>query len=68
MKAQKVKAQKEEMVMEEKELRMVLDSHRRWLDGEIGGEKASLGGADLGGMELVGLNLLGGQLGGGQLE
>lgn len=26
--------------MEEKELRMVLDSHRRWLDGKIGGEEA----------------------------
>ena len=54
--------------MEEKELRMVLDSHRRWLDGEIGGEKASLGGADLGGMKLVGLNLLGADLCGANLE
>lgn len=45
--------------MEENELRMVLDSHMRWLDGKIGGEKASLGGADLGGMKLVGLNLTG---------
>lgn len=47
--------------MEEKELRMVLDSHRRWLDGEIGG-------ADLGGMKLVGLNLLGADLCGANLE
>lgn len=54
--------------MEEKELRMVLDSHRRWLDREIGGEKASLGGADLRGMKLAGLNLLGADLCGANLE
>ena len=54
--------------MEGKELRMVLDSHRRWLDEEIGGEKASLRGADLGGMKLVGLNLLEADLCGANME
>lgn len=52
------------MVMEEKELRKVLDSHKRWLKGEMGGERASLVGADLSDTKLAGLDLEGPTCGG----
>lgn len=54
--------------MEERELRKVLDSHRRWLNGEVGEERASLRGADLGGMKLMGLDLKWVDLCGANLE
>lgn len=54
--------------MKERELRMVLYSHRRWLDGEEGGERASLIGANLSGMKLAGLNLSRVDLCGANLE
>ena len=41
------KVEPKEGMMKERELRMVLYSHRRWLDGEEGGERASLVGANL---------------------
>lgn len=56
------------MVMEEKGLRKVLDSHKRWLKGEMGGERASLVGADLSDTKLAGLDLEGADLRGANLE
>ena len=33
--------------MTQKELNVILDKHRKWLDDEVGGERANLRGADL---------------------
>lgn len=38
--------------MDEKELKQILESHRKWLRGEKGGEMANLRGADLCGADL----------------
>ena len=43
--------------MTKKELKEVLEKHRKWLDGEDGGERADLSGADLNGADLRRANL-----------
>ena len=59
--------------MTQKELKMILDRHRKWLNDEEGGERANLYranlcGADLGGANLNGANLCGADLGGANLN
>ncbi len=43
--------------MKEKELKEILEKHRKWLSKEEGGEMADLGGANLRGADLRGANL-----------
>lgn len=43
--------------MTKDELKKVLDDHRRWLDGDEGGRRADLHGANLHGADLSGANL-----------
>lgn len=50
------------------ELDKVLAAHMRWLNGEAGGQRAYLRGADLGGADLGGANLRGAYLGGAYLR
>lgn len=40
-----------------KELQLILEKHKRWINGEDGGEQAYLRGADLSGADLSGANL-----------
>jgi len=54
--------------MDAKELREVLDKHRKWLYDEDGGERANLSGANLGGAYLGGANLSDANLGGAYLS
>ena len=49
------------------ELKTILDKHQLWLDGEEGGERADLRGANLGGAYLRGAYLRGANLGGANL-
>lgn len=44
--------------MDAKELREILEKHKKWLNGEDGGEQADLRGADLRGADLYGAYLL----------
>ena len=43
--------------MEKKELAIILKKHSAWINGEYGGERANLRGADLRGAALRGANL-----------
>ena len=43
--------------MTQKELNMILDKHKKWLNNEEGGEKADLIGADLSRVNLCGADL-----------
>ena len=49
---------KEEDAMNADELRVVLEKHKKWLNGEDGGKRANLIGADLIGANLSGANLI----------
>ena len=49
-------------MMTQEELNTILDKHKKWLDGDAGGERANLGGANLGGANLGGANLCGANL------
>lgn len=48
--------------METKQLQDVLEKHKHWLDGEEGGIRANLKGADMRGADLIGANLKGADL------
>ena len=48
--------------MTQKELKMILDKHKKWLNNEEGGEKADLGGANLSRASLRRANLRGANL------
>ena len=48
--------------MTKEELDKVLESHKKWLDGDCGGKRADLSGADLSGADLRGANLRGADL------
>lgn len=48
--------------MTQKELKMILDKHRKWLNNEEGGERAYLREANLNGADLGGANLNGADL------
>lgn len=52
--------------MNKKQLKVILESHKKWLEGE-GGEKANLSGADLSGADLSGADLSGANLYGANL-
>ena len=43
--------------MTSEEIKKVLDSHQKWINGEDGGKRADLRGADLRGADLCGANL-----------
>ena len=53
--------------MTQEELNTILDKHRKWLDDEVGGERAYLRGADLRGADLRVANLRGADLRGANL-
>ena len=53
--------------MTKEELDKVLESHKKWLDGDCGGKRADLCGADLRGADLRGANLIGADLRGANL-
>lgn len=44
------------------ELKEILEKHKKWLNGEDGGERADLHNADLRGADLIGANLSGANL------
>lgn len=44
------------------ELQIILEKHKRWINGEYDGEKADLSGADLSGADLSEANLIGADL------
>ena len=53
--------------MTKEELDKVLESHKKWLDGDCGGKRADLCGADLRGADLIGADLIGADLRGANL-
>ena len=54
--------------MNEQELKTVLELHKKWLDGEEGGQRADLQGANLRGANLRGADLRGANLRGANLR
>ena len=54
--------------MTQEELNKVLEKHKKWLNGERGGERADLRGADLRRADLGGANLYEADLGGAKLN
>ena len=54
--------------MTKEELKVVLEKHKRWLQGAEGGVKANLSGANLSGADLYGVNLSGANLSGANLS
>ena len=54
--------------MKQKELNNILEAHKKWLNGESGGHRANLRGADLSGADLIGANLRGANLIGADLS
>ena len=54
--------------MEASKLKEILEKHKMWLNGEEGGEKANLSGADLRGADLYRANLRGASLRGASLR
>ena len=54
--------------MTQEELNTILDKHKKWLDGDAGGERANLSGADLRGATLSGAHLIGADLIGADLR
>ena len=50
------------------ELNTILDKHKKWIDGEAGGERADLSGANLSGADLIGADLRGANLSGANLS
>ena len=54
--------------MTKEELDKVLESHKKWLDGDCGGKRADLSGADLRGANLRGADLRGADLSGADLS
>lgn len=51
-----------------KELQLILEKHKRWINGEDGGEQAYLRGADLRGADLIFINLRDANLRGADLS
>ncbi len=49
-------------------IKEVLELHKRWLSGDVGGKRADLEGADLRGADLEGANLKGAFLKGADLK
>ena len=54
--------------MTQEELNVILDKHKKWLDGEAGGERANLTGANLRGADLREADLRGADLRGADLR
>lgn len=54
--------------MTQKELKAILDKHKKWLNDEEGGERANLSGADLRGADLNGADLSEADLCGANLD
>ena len=56
------------MKITSEELQLILANHLKWIDGEAGGARADLSGADLRGADLSGADLRGANLGGANLR
>ena len=54
--------------MTSEEIKKVLDSHQKWINGEDGGEGANLNGADLRGADLRKVDLSGADLSGADFD